>query len=74
MSWVKIRLGSGTLRVKPRSQLRSYETERVVPMLDLGLFVISWWSDAAQQRYAGGHWAYKVPGVSPSSKSGPGAS
>ncbi|KKB77770.1 hypothetical protein VW35_14005 [Devosia soli] len=71
MSWIKVRLGAGTLRIKPRSQMRSFETEGVVPKLDLGLFVISWWSDAAQKRYAGTHkWTYKIPGGSGSNEPG----
>lgn len=61
MSWIKFRLGRGTLKIKPRSQMRSYEAEGVVPSLNLGLFIISWWSDAAQQRVDGGHWAYRLP-------------
>jgi hypothetical protein len=71
MSWIRFRLGGGTLKVKPRSQLRSYEEEGKVPTFDLGLFVISWWSDEAQKRYAGGRWSYRVP-KPPTATPGPG--
>lgn len=49
MSWAKIRVGSGVLKIKPRRQMRRPEREHLVPMLDLGIIVISWW-DAATLR------------------------
>lgn len=54
MSWIRLPLGGGTLRVKPKWQMRSYELEGVVPSLNLGFCIISWWSRAAEKRYAGG--------------------
>jgi len=50
MAWLYIKLPRGTLKVKPRSQLRTMELARQVPVLDLGLFVMSWWSDALMQQ------------------------
>lgn len=44
MAWLYIRLPRGTLKLKPRSQMRTLEIARHVPVLDLGLVVISWWS------------------------------
>ncbi|KQN72422.1 hypothetical protein DevBK_08570 [Devosia sp. BK] len=46
MAWFYIKLPRGTLKVKPRSQMRTLELARHVPVLDLGFFVMSWWSDA----------------------------
>lgn len=44
MAWLYIRLPGGTVKVKPRSHLRSMETNRQVPVLDLGVIVLSWWN------------------------------
>jgi hypothetical protein len=63
MSWVRFRVGRGTLKIKPRSQMRSFETEGKVPSINFGFFIISWWSDAAQQRYDGGHVATRLANV-----------
>lgn len=54
MSWIRLHLGRGTLRIKPKRQMRSFEVEGVVPTLNLGFCVVSWWSNAAQERYQGG--------------------
>jgi len=50
MAWFYIKLPGGTLKVKPRSQLRSMELARQVPVLDLGFFVMSWWNDAMMRQ------------------------
>jgi len=63
MSWVRFRAGRGTLKIKPRSQMRSFEIEGKVPVINLGLFIVSWWSDAAQQRYDGSHVATRLANV-----------
>ena len=44
MAWLYIRLPRGTLKFKPRSQMRTLEMARHVPVLDLGVIVVSWWS------------------------------
>lgn len=44
MAWLYIKLPGGTLKVKPRSHLRSLELNHLVPMLDLGFVIFSWWS------------------------------
>ena len=43
MSWLKVPLFGGVLKVKPTSQLRGIEIRRQVPMLSLGLVHVSWW-------------------------------
>lgn len=44
MAWMYIKLSKGTLKIKPRRHMRSMEINRQLPMLDLGVVVISWWS------------------------------
>ena len=44
MAWMYIKLSKGTLKIKPRHHMRSMEINRQLPVLDLGLVVISWWS------------------------------
>jgi len=51
MSWLRLKTRRGQLKIKPRWQLRSWELERRVPILDLGLVVVSWWSTKALQDY-----------------------
>ena len=50
MAWLYIRFPIGTLKIKPRSHLRSDEVARRVPVLDLGLVILSWWSRARMER------------------------
>ena len=50
MAWLYIKLPRGTLKIKPRSHLRSDEIARRVPVLDLGLVILSWWSRARMER------------------------
>ncbi len=45
MSWLSVRTRRGVLKIKPRSHLRWAEQHRKVRVLDLGLFLITWWSD-----------------------------
>ena len=51
MSWARIRLGGGVLKIKPRWQLRSVERERRVPVLDLGVVIFAWWSEEALRKF-----------------------
>ncbi len=44
MAWLYLKLPRGTLKIKPRSHLRSMELAGRVPLLDLGIVIISWWS------------------------------
>ena len=48
---LRIKLRGGLLKVKPRWQMRFAERERRVPVVDLGIIIISWWSDESQRRY-----------------------
>ena len=43
MSWLKVPLFGGVLKLKPTSQLRQIEIRRQVPVLNLGFVHISWW-------------------------------
>lgn len=43
MSWIKLRTKNGVLKLKPRWQMRYEERIRQVPVVDLGLVVITWW-------------------------------
>ncbi len=45
MSWLTFKTRHGILKIKPRSQLRWAERNRKVRVIDLGLLIISWWSD-----------------------------
>jgi hypothetical protein len=51
MSWLRIRVGRGVLKIKPRRHMRWAERERLVPMLNLGFVIISWWSDEVIRRF-----------------------
>lgn len=51
MSWARIRLVGGVLKIKPRWHMRTAERLRRVPVLDLGVIIISWWSADALGRY-----------------------
>lgn len=50
MSWVTIPVLGGYLKIKPRRQLRFAETNGNVPLLDLGIVCISYWSRAVIER------------------------
>ncbi|GEM_PF-939488 len=45
MSWFTLKTRRGILKIKPRWQLRWAERTRKVRVVDLGLVIISWWSD-----------------------------
>lgn len=45
MSWLRIRTRGGVIKVKPRWQMRSAEISRQVPVLNLGLIIVSYWAD-----------------------------
>lgn len=51
MSWARIRLGGGVLKIKPRWQMRTVERERWVPVVDLWVVVLCWWSDEALRKF-----------------------
>lgn len=51
MSWITVPWRDGRLKVKPFWQIRSWEKERKVPVLHLGLILISWWSNKATADY-----------------------
>ena len=42
MSWIRVPLGVGTLKVKPRRHLRRDELDRKVPVIKLGSAYIVW--------------------------------
>ena len=48
---LRLRIGRGVLKIKPRWQMRSFERDRKLPVLDLGMLIIAWWSNADQLRY-----------------------
>jgi hypothetical protein len=50
MSWLKVPLFGGVLKVKPASQLRYAEMHHQVPVLNLGLLYVSWWNRQAVER------------------------
>jgi len=50
MSW-RIRVRGGLLKVKPRWQRRFAEREHKVPVVDLGIIIISWWDADAIRLY-----------------------
>lgn len=52
MAWLYIKLPHGTLKIKPRAQLRTVEQTHQVPVLDLGIVVITWWNRAQLRRDA----------------------
>lgn len=45
MSWATFKTKSGRLKIKPRWQMRWAERSGRVKVIDLGLIVITWWSD-----------------------------
>ena len=51
MSWLSFKTRAGRLKIKPRSQMRWAERHHKVRVIDLGLFVISWWSDEDITKY-----------------------
>ncbi|WP_297109065.1 hypothetical protein [uncultured Devosia sp.] len=51
MSWISFRAAGGRLKIKPRWQQRWAERNKKVKVVDLGLFLVTWWSDADIQRY-----------------------
>jgi hypothetical protein len=50
MSWLKVPLFGGVLKVKPPSQLRYVEIHHRVPMVNLGVLCISWWNHETVER------------------------
>ncbi|MBU1307001.1 MAG: hypothetical protein KKF33_15970 [Alphaproteobacteria bacterium] len=50
MSWLRIPLWGGQVKVKPKYQMRWAERAGLVPKLNFGLFIISWWSRDALER------------------------
>ncbi|SEP73049.1 hypothetical protein SAMN05428969_0653 [Devosia sp. YR412] len=52
MAWIYVKLPCGTLKVKPRSHMRRAERFGELPMLDLGVVIISWWSRKRLLRHA----------------------
>lgn len=51
MSWLSIKTGHGIIKIKPRWQMRWAEKMRKVKVLDLGILLISWWSDDDVKNY-----------------------
>lgn len=51
MSWISVRTGNGVWKIKPRWQMRSAERNHRVRVIDLGLFLIVWWSNEDIKRY-----------------------
>lgn len=51
MSWVRVRLRGGVLKIKPRWQMRRAERERRVPVLSLWIVIVSWWSEDALRNF-----------------------
>jgi hypothetical protein len=51
MSWMSFKTRKGLIKIKPRWQMRWAEEQRRVRVLDLGLILISWWSDEDLKRY-----------------------
>jgi len=49
MSWLRIRTKRGVIKIKPKWQMRSAELAGRVPVINLGLFVISYWNKDAQK-------------------------
>jgi hypothetical protein len=45
MSWFTFKTRNGLLKIKPRWQMRWAETTRKVRVFDLGIIVITWWSN-----------------------------
>ena len=51
MAWMSVRLRRGTLKLKPRWQMRTAERERRVPVIDLWLVILSYWTDENRRKY-----------------------
>lgn len=51
MAWLRFRTRGGLIKIKPRWQMRWAERRRQVRVVDLGLFIISWWSQQDLERY-----------------------
>lgn len=45
MSWITIKTKTGLWKFKPRWQMRWAEKTHKVRVIDLGLFVLAWWSN-----------------------------
>lgn len=52
MSYIRLRLPGGTLKLKPQHQLRSSERERRVPVWKLGGLYVVWWPHRFERRSA----------------------
>jgi hypothetical protein len=51
MAWLTIRTGNGLWKVKPRWQARWAERTRKVRVIDLGIVLVTWWSNEDLDRY-----------------------
>ncbi|WP_160297819.1 hypothetical protein [Devosia chinhatensis] len=51
MSWLTFKTRRGVLKIKPRWQMRTAERNRQVRVIDLGLFLITWWSHEDLRRH-----------------------
>jgi hypothetical protein len=51
MSWLRIPVGGGVLKIKPRWQMRWAERHRQVRVWDLGVVVLSWWTQSDLSKY-----------------------
>ena len=51
MAWLTIRTGNGLWNVKPRWQARWAERTRKVRVIDLGIVLVTWWSNEDLDRY-----------------------
>lgn len=45
MSWMSFKTRGGILKIKPRWQMRWAERAHRVRVIDLGIIVITWWSN-----------------------------
>ncbi|MEO5806655.1 hypothetical protein [Devosia sp.] len=50
MSWVKLPIFDGQLKIKPYSQLRTVEIRRAVPIVRIGAIYISFWNRETIER------------------------
>jgi hypothetical protein len=51
MSWISIKTANGLLKIKPRWQARWAERTGRVRVVDLGLVLVTWWSDEDLKRF-----------------------
>lgn len=51
MSWLRIPVGGGVLKIKPRRQMRWAERQRKVRVWDLGVVVFAWWTRSDLSKY-----------------------